>query len=207
MEKTENREFTEQDFSDFEISKLEDETGIIEKYRFCRCNFAGADFSGAILSKCRFEQCNFSGANFNGTEILFSAFLNCRFRFVSFFASNLQECKMTGSDFGDADINCINIKGGDWSYTSLKDLDFNRMELERINFEGADFTNASLENCIISHCNFYQSNLLHASFKGSDLRGSDLSGIEVLDVDLHNTKVDLEQCVAIAAGLGAKYTP
>ena len=48
---------------------------------------------------------------------------------------------------------------------------------------------------------------MNASFKGSDLRGSNLTGIEVLDVNLQHTKVDLEQCVSIASGLGAVYTP
>ena len=133
--------------------------------------------------------------------------MNCGFRFASFFASNFVECKMTGSDFGDASIDCMNIKGGDWSYTCLKELDFSKMELSGISFEGADLSRCKLEKCLIDGCRFYGANLQGVSFRGSDLRGSDLTGIEVLEADFKNTKVDLEQCVVIASALGAEYVP
>ena len=199
--------FENKNFTETELLPLQSDDGILEKYEFKRCQFNDCDFSGIVLLKCRFEQCDFSSSNFNGSELIMSAFLNCRFRFASFFASTVKECKMTGSDFGDADINCINIVGGDWSYTSLKELNFSKMELCDINFEGADLTGCVLEKCRIDGCSFYGANLMNASFKGSDLRGSNLTGIEVLDVNLQHTKVDLEQCVSIASGLGAVYTP
>ena len=193
--------FENKDFTETELSLLQNDDGMLEKYEFKHCRFKDCDFSGVILLKCRFEQCDFSSSNFNGSELILSAFLNC------FFASTVKECKMTGSDFGDADINCINIVGGDWSYTSLKELNFSKMELCDINFEGADLTGCVMEKCRIDGCSFYGANLMNVSFKGSDLRGSNLTGIEILDVNLQQTKVDLEQCVSIASGLGAVYTP
>lgn len=202
MKKFENKDFTEEELLD-----LINEEEVLEKYEFLGCRFRGCDFSGAVLLKCRFERCDFSGSKFNGGELILSAFLNCKFRFASFFATTVRECKMTGSDFGDADINCINIIGGDWSYTCLKELDFSKTELCGIQFEGADMTGCMLEKCRIDRCGFYGAVLLNASFKGSDLRGSDLNGIEASEVNLQQTRVDLERCVAIAASLGAIYTP
>lgn len=112
-----------------------------------------------------------------------------------------------GSDFGDADLNCVNIQGGDWSYTNLRELDFSKMDLCDISFEGADLTNCRMEKGVIKDCRFCDANLTNVSFRGADLRGSDFAGVAVLDVNWEKAKVGLEQCVALAEGLGSGLYP
>ena len=63
-----------------------------------------------------------------------------------------EECKMTGTVFVGANTASIQIIGGDWSYTDLREMDFYKMELENINFRGADLNRAKLEKCRIKNC-------------------------------------------------------
>ncbi|MBS6163179.1 MAG: pentapeptide repeat-containing protein, partial [Clostridiales bacterium] len=101
------------------------------------CRFELVDFSDALLEYCTFEACVFNACKLNGVLLKNCAFVNCTFPYSGFFAAEFHQCKMTGSSFAGASCAGVLIKGGDWSYTDLRELDFSHMRLSGVSFEGA----------------------------------------------------------------------
>ena len=138
----EKRSYERGNFSEWEILLPE-----LSGRRFVECSFAAADFSelGRCV-RCTFDRCDFTMARWNGVEIKDSAFLGCNFKFANFFATVFDHCKMTGSSFAEAESELMTIDGGDWSYTELWEIRFDRKQLRGIDFTGADLTGARFSN-------------------------------------------------------------
>lgn len=114
---------------------------------------------------------------------------------------------MTGSDFVNADCDLLEIVGGNWSYTILRNLDFRKKVLEGVNFFGADLTGSSFYQCVLRDCDFREAAVHRVSFRSADLRGSNMEGLDFFNMDLQGAKVDLAQCVAIAQAHEAVFQP
>ena len=82
-----------------------------------------------------------------------------------------------------------------------------KMTLEQVNLEGADLTGCKLEKSRFRQCCFDRAWMTGASLEGSDIRDSSIDGVDILGMSLKNTKIDLNQAVALAAALGAVYEP
>ena len=107
------------------------------------CRFELVDFSDALLEYCTFEACVFNACKLNGGLLKNCAFVNCTFPYSGFFAAEFHQCKMTGSSFAGASCAGVLIKGGDWSYTDLRELDFSRMRLSAL--RGRTYGSAALK--------------------------------------------------------------
>ena len=104
--------------------------GQYEGLEFHDCQLEGANFTEAVFRNCSFEKCRFSGAKFNGAQFIHCAIVNCTFQYASLFGASFEECKMTGTVFVGSDASALTIRGGDWSYTDLREMDFYKMDLE-----------------------------------------------------------------------------
>ena len=129
---------TEYEYEDF--SECRPEEGKISRIKFRHCDFRAADFTDFATESCVFQECNFTAARLGASVHQGSAFLNCRFSLARLFSAEFHHCKMTGSDFGGADCLGLLIDGGDWSLTSLQEIDFGRMSLTDVNFRGKALT-------------------------------------------------------------------
>ena len=198
----ENDHYENQNFSNCVI-KMDDLT----KKKFVKCKFKSADFSDIItIFNCTFDSCDFESTQFNGVHIKNSAFLSCKFKNTNFFASKLEECKMTGSSFVDSD-SLSEIVGGDWSYTELRYLRFSKQVFDEIKFSGADLTGCRFEKCTFKNCDFNEAIMHETHFFGSDIRTSSFTNVDFLGVNLKSARVDLQQCILIAEALmEVKYT-
>lgn len=195
--------YEDEDFSNC-IVDLHD----INKKKFIACNFSNADLSDvSVIYGCTFDKCNFLSTELNGVDIRSSVFSNCKFKYVNLFTTKFDECKMTGSSFIECDFSLLSIIGGDWSYTELRYLDFDKKDLNGVNFTGADLTGTNMTRCKIKECNFQEIVADKMSFRDSDIRTSTIDHMDILSVNLKNTKVDIPQCIAIAEAIGAKYKP
>ena len=196
---------TEYEYEDF--SECRPEEGKISRIKFRHCDFRAADFTDFATESCVFQECNFTAARLGASVHQGSAFLNCRFSLARLFSAEFHHCKMTGSDFGGADCLGLLIDGGDWSLTSLQEIDFGRMSLTDVNFRGSDLQNAVFEKARLSGCSFEGANLSGATFKNADMRTCNIQGLDPFSVTLTGAKIDMEQAVYIAFCHGAKYTP
>jgi len=189
----------------FSEEYIENET--LTKIKFKKCKFLATDFTDvSTMYQCSFDSCEFGTAKLNGVELKNSAFLSCKFNNTSFFATIFDDCKMTGSDFSDSECDMFIVKGGDWSYTALRFLNFKKQDFSNINFWGADLTGCKFDGCKMKSCNFSEITVHETSFYGSDLRGSTLGNLDICEVNLKNAKIDAEQCISIAEFLTeAKY--
>lgn len=197
----EKRSYERENFSEWEILLPE-----LSGRRFVECSFAAADFSelGRCV-RCTFDRCDFTMARWNGVEIKDSAFLGCNFKFANFFATVFDHCKMTGSSFAEAESELMTIDGGDWSYTELREIRFDRKQLRGIDFTGADLTGARFFKCRVENCTFREAVTDRLSFCQSDIRDSTFEEVDLLSLDLSGAVVDLGQCVALAEAAGAIY--
>lgn len=104
----------------------------ITKKVFINCDFTTADFSDVFLVYgCRFENCKLSAAKMNGVKFRNCAFLNCTFNGTGFFATVMEDCKMTGSVFKNVDFSALSIEGGDWSLCELRFAEFRKKKAEQ----------------------------------------------------------------------------
>lgn len=125
--KFEKNAYADQNFSK-EIIEMEE----ISHKKFTKCVFRWTDFTDVeVFYGSTFESCDFTYAKLNGINIASCAFLNCTFKATSFFAAKLDECRMTGSNFMEAECESIQICAGDWSYTTLQGRCLTRHRRER----------------------------------------------------------------------------
>lgn len=193
--------YENQDFSNEIINE-----GELDRKEFVACDFTNADFSDVeTLYSCKFMECNLSSALLNGVTLKYCAFIRCRIHNANFFATTFEECKLTGSSLLHNDVSVLTIAGGDWSYTDMRGLEFDKKEFKDISFEGADLSDARFTKCRIEGCGFSQAVVNGTSFYQSDIRGSSLNEVDVLSIDMKGTIVDLQQCVVIAEAVGVKY--
>ena len=67
---------------------------------------------------------------------------------ANLFVSKFEECKMTGSDFEEANLDGITIISGDWSYTNLRFANLSKQMLKGIRLVEADLYECNLEKQI-----------------------------------------------------------
>jgi hypothetical protein len=193
--------FENMDFSDEPMEEIS-----LKRREYIDCDFRDVDFSEMDkIEDCIFENCNFSSASLNGLDIVNSSFLNCNFRFTNLFATTFQMCKTTGSLFFEADCSVMTIIGGDWSYTQLQHVEFDKKTIEDVSFRGADLTGAAFTRCVIKACDFSEAITREVRIIDSDLRESRTEYMDILSLKLKNTKLDLAQCIQIAEATGGKY--
>lgn len=196
--------YTDENFSKALIDMKE-----ITHKKFTRCRFKWTDFTDVeVFYGCTFDSCDFTNARLNGVDIKNCAFLSCQFKAASFFATKLDDCKMTGSDFVDADCASIQISGGDWSYTNLRNLSFQKQDFCDIRFLGADLSGCHFNQCKMNGCDFNEAIVHETSFYKSDIRNSSIENLNIFEISFRQAKLDIQQCVTIAEYVTeAIYTP
>lgn len=170
---------------------------------FEECLFQNIKFSDIIIQGCRFIKCKFISCAFNGVQVMKCEYTNCMFRYSNMFCSEWRGCKMMGSAFEEC--NCVGwqLEGGNWSYTVLRFIDFSRMDLSGMNLEHADLYSCDFGKANLSGANLRYALLTGANFKQADLRGADIVGVDILNLQMKETKIDLEQAGLLAQALGA----
>jgi hypothetical protein len=108
MTKWTKKEFVDEDFSHQRFPAVS-----MEECHFLRCRFRQTFLKEISTTRCVFEECHFAHAILNGSTHRGSAFFNCQFEHARLFASVFENCKMTGSSFGEADFTGASIQGGD----------------------------------------------------------------------------------------------
>jgi len=183
--------------------------GELSRIKFSNCLFRWTDFTDVeVLYGCTFESCDFTNARLNGVNIKNCNFLSCKFENTSFFATTLDDCKMTGSDFMDADCAMLQIVGGDWSYTNLRKQSFQKQDLSNIRFSSADLSECHFNQCKMNNCEFDEAIVHETSFYKSDLRHSSIDRLDILNASFRQAKLDIEQCIIIAEYVTeGRYTP
>jgi uncharacterized protein YjbI with pentapeptide repeats len=171
---------------------------------FKHCTFMNASMEEIETSHCRFIECDFKGALMNGSIHTESAFENCMFRGANLFASKFTACKMTGSDFSDAQLDGITLVKGDWSYTNLRHTRLGKQDLRGIRFFEADLAESDLSKADLRDCDLTRVSMSKVKLQGADLRGAILDGIDLKSLDLKGVRMDREQAVLIARSYGAK---
>jgi len=199
----------EKSYENVDFSREEIEMEDITQIKFTKCTFRWTDFTEvSVIYGCSFDTCDFSNARLNGVNMKNTAFLSCRFAGASFFAVKLENCKMMGSDLMNTDCALLQIEGGDWSYTNLRNLSFQKQDLCGIRFLGADLTGCRFNQCKMNDCEFDEASVHDTSFYKSDIRNSSIASLNLFEINFKQALLDLEQCIAIAEYLTeGKYSP
>ncbi len=195
------KEYMGEHFSDMDISEQK-----ITNIQFRRCTFRNIKMHEITTVGCEFAECKFTSCAMNGAMHLRSSFLNCTFRFSSFFCTTFDQCKLLGSSLVEASTLGMIIKGGNWSYTDLRNIDFSRSDLSHIQFEGADLSSCNFEKSSLVGCNLTSTKLSNTNFKQADLREALIGGSNILSAIFKKTKIDLVQSAILSEALGAIVT-
>lgn len=137
-----NKEYVEIDFQDILIKEEE-----LKNCTFIKCRFRGIDASEISTENCNFIECDFTGALLTLLSIK-ELHLQIVFVGANLFVSKFEECKMTGSDFEEANLDGITIISGDWSYTNLRFANLSKQMLKGIRLVEADLYECNLEKQI-----------------------------------------------------------
>jgi len=152
--------FTEQNYANALLLKLE-----FEKCSFVRCDFTGANLAGTAFRNCTFDGCNLSMAKLpkaNLTEVLFK---NSKLMGVDFYVANDFTLSMSFD-------NCI-LDYASFARKRLKQTTFIACRLTEANFNEADLSGSVFQRC----------DLTRAQFNGSNLSGADLSTAFGISID------------------------
>lgn len=91
-------------------------------------------------------------------------------------------------DFGQADLERVQLVGADIRDANLNGANFHAAKLNRTNFSDANLSMANLSNADLGHAilsaNLSNANLRSAGLSNADLRHADLSGVNLRDADL-----------------------
>jgi len=201
--------FDRDSYENEDFSRQEIEMEDITQKKFTNCSFRWTDFTEvAVFYGCTFDTCDFSSARLNGVEMKNCAFLTCRLSGATFFAVKLENCKMMGSDLTNTDCALLQIEGGDWSYTNLRKLSFQKQNLCGIKFVGADLSDCRFNQCKMNDCEFDDAIVHETSFYKSDIRNSSIARLNLFEISFKLAKLDASQCITIAEHLTeGKYTP
>jgi uncharacterized protein YjbI with pentapeptide repeats len=115
-------------------------------------------------------------------------------------------CKLTGSEFGGADMPALVVRGGDWSYVTLRGVDLHGIDLSGLKLREADLTDADLRGADLRGCDLGHARLPGAQLAGADLRGAQTDGIDWRALGLSDVHVDIGQALAIAAAQGVQIS-
>ena len=137
-----NKEYVEIDFQDILIKEEE-----LKNCTFIKCRFRGIDASEISTENCNFIECDFTGALLTLLSIK-ELHLQIVLVGANLFVSKFEECKMTGSDFEEANLDGITIISGDWSYTNLRFANLSKQMLKGIRLVEADLYECNLEKQI-----------------------------------------------------------
>jgi uncharacterized protein YjbI with pentapeptide repeats len=168
-------------------------------------DFTGVDWYGreATTRGAVFEECDFSGAKLNVSAHERSAFLRCRFHRASLFDATLDGCKLTGSEFAAATVFPITVRGGDWTYVSLRGARLAGADLTGLNLAYADLTEADLRKTVLHKADLSHARLDKARLNEADLREARLDGVDTRTLELSDVRVTMLQAVVFAQHRGA----
>lgn len=111
---------------------------------------------------------------------------------------------MTGSSFGEADLSGVSIRGGDWSYTFLRNHHLKRCDLSGVLFKESDLYHCNFEKSNLRNADLSYANVSGVSFSGAVLRGAILDGIDLKSLNLKGARIDIAQAIQLAHSFGAK---
>lgn len=193
------KKFIKEDFSNKRIP-----VSTLKQCTFINCRFNGAFLQELHTISCLFQECDFKGATMNSSIHQNSAFPNCCFDEANLFVAQFIDCKMTGSTFVEADFSGITIKGGDWSYTLLRNHRLKRCDLSGVLFKEANLYKVDFEESDLRNSDLSYASISGVSFRGADLRGARLDGLDLKNVNLKGARIDLSQAIQLALSHGAK---
>ena len=94
------------------------------------------------------------------------------------------------------------LKGGDWSYASLRMQKLDRFDLQDMKLEGADLFACSLKEADLRRSDLTKANLQMAKLNKADLRGAELSGVDFRRVEVKGARMTVDQALLFAMSYG-----
>jgi len=172
--------------------------------RFADCRFTDARLVELNTRSCVFENCDFTGARLASSRHESTAFLHCRFQRSVLWVAEFVQCKLTGSEFVNAEFSAVTVRGGDWSWVSLRGVDLHGLDLQGLKLASADLSDADLRETDLRGCDLDHVRLTGARLAGADLRGAQTGELDWRELNLSGVRVDIEQALAIAAAQGVR---
>ena len=138
-------------------------------------NLNRADLSGSVLT-LPFSQ---PGLEFVGAK---------------FQDANLQDAKLSGSSFVNADFSRANLNGADLASANLTGATMELVDLAGTNLWGADLTGAELGGSNLSGAYLFFTNLTGANLTHTNLVGADLSWSKPWEANLYDIQPESDYC-------------
>ena len=183
-----NRNYTNEIFSELEFHDDR-----VEKSEFEDCKFINCNFSESQFVKCKFIGCEFRSSNLNLIKPH-----NSRF-----FETDFKDCKITGVNWTSLDwagfsiVSPIFFESCDISFSvfnslklhelSLQDckahvVDFSDCDLKGANFFRADLKESRFVLCKLDNCNFQEAINYYIDPLENSIKGAKFSSPEVLSL-------------------------
>lgn len=174
--------------------------------------FLKLTLTNETVEATEFEECNFVGCTFIGCELKKCKFLNCTFTNCL-----LSAVKFTGSSFIEIIFTQCKVIGIDWTKTGqLRDLQFDKCEINYSNFtllkipkmkildciaKEVDFTEADLQESVLQNTDFENSIFNKTNLSKADFRGAINYYIEVKNNIISKARFSLPEAISLLKSL------
>ena len=101
--------------------------------RFTDCTFTSCDLSETTTAGVTFERCQLIDVRLNASHHEGSAFVGCELVGTSLFDAALHGCKLVGTRFRRCTLRPLVVRGGNWSFVSLRGADLAKVDLSGVN--------------------------------------------------------------------------
>ena len=172
-----DREFTEHDFRDEDLSRLRTERVV-------------------------FTECDFSGVNLAESEHVGSAFRNCMFRRTTLWHSMFRHCSMLGSVFAECRLRPVTMVEIDFTLAVLGGCDLRGVDLSDCRLSETSLVGADLRKAVLRGADLRGARTQDARLDEADLRGARVDPTLWTTAALRGARIDIEQALAFAAAHG-----
>ena len=179
------REFTEHDFRDEDLSRLRTERVV-------------------------FTECDFSGVDMGESEHVGSAFRNppqaggapSTFRRTTLWHSIFRHCSMLGSVFAECRLRPVTLVEVDFTLAVLGECDLRGVDLSDCRLSETSLVKADLRKAVLRRADLRGARTQDARLDEADLRGARVDPTLWTTAALRGARIDIEQALAFAAAHG-----
>ncbi|MCP3874463.1 MAG: DUF2169 domain-containing protein [Desulfobacteraceae bacterium] len=169
------------DFSKANLKNAVLVKGAFEEAEFSKADLSFSDFTNAVLSEASVRGARGTGMcmdKANLTEMRASD--GCIFENCSFKMAIAPDSIWTGAVLTESDFSFCELKGSDFSKTTLN----------KANFQAAECSSSRFGNASIKEAMFVQTNLFEANLEKTDLGYSNFSGANLYGVEFLEARLD-----------------
>lgn len=174
-----DREFTDHDFREEDLSRLHTERVVFSECDFSGANLAESQHRGSAFRNCKFERTTLWHSTFAQCSMLGSVFVQCRLRPITF-----DEVDFTLAVLGGNDLRGVDLSGCRLRETSLVETDLRKAVLRGADLSGARTAATRLDD--------------------ADLRGAVADPALWRTAALTGARVDVPQAMAFAVAHGLR---